>query len=78
MAGLTTDRSKHESLNGDANSSKTDSAGVEKSALSLPAESWTETVTRSAPLPPLPKLLVWKLPIRCQKVFGGIKRRELT
>jgi len=40
---------------------KTHSAGVEKSALSVPAESWTEMVTRSFPFPPLPLLLVWKL-----------------
>ena len=32
-----------------------------KSALSIPAESWTEIVTRSFPAPPLPKLLFWKL-----------------
>ncbi len=37
------------------------SAGVAKSALSVPAESCTDTVTRSFPLPPLPKLLFWKL-----------------
>ena len=37
------------------------SGGVEKSALSTPAESWMETVTRSLPLPPLLKLSFWKL-----------------
>lgn len=37
------------------------SAGVEKSALSVPAELWTETVTRSLAVPPFPLLLVWKL-----------------
>jgi hypothetical protein len=35
------------------------SGGVEKSALSIPAEFCTEMVTLSFPAPPLPKLLFW-------------------
>lgn len=52
------------------------SGGVAKSALSSPAELWTDTETESLPKPPFPKLLLWKLYAACPRkvrcLFRGV------
>ena len=67
--------SAYETRHDGVNKKNAYSAGVEKSALSRPALSCTEIVTRSLPLPPLLKLLFWKL-FRVMNIANREKRRR--